>query len=72
MSNIHKLKPPPQRDGVNPTTGRPWTLADPEIQAELACDIQAMIDDPKKARDFLQDVGILTSQGNLSIKYGGR
>lgn len=55
------------RPFINPTTGRPWTLADPEISAELdreACEMSR--DDAVR---FLQQIGLLTKSGNLSSRY---
>ena len=72
MSSTGKLKPLAMRDGINPKTGRRWTLADPQVKAELDSEIEAMKKDPSKALSFLREVGILTPSNKLSSKYGGR
>lgn len=71
-TTTQKAVPALARDGINPETGRPWSLADPQVQAELDQEFAAMRRDPKLAEEFLKDLGILTSGGRLSSKYGGR
>jgi hypothetical protein len=71
MSTVHKANPQLARDHINPQTGEPWRLSDPEIQAETAVEMRAMKQDPKLAKRFLQEVGILNAKGKLTKRYGG-
>lgn len=57
----------PARPRINPATGHPWTLADPEISAELDREARAMSRDD--AIRLLKQIGILTKSGNLSSRY---
>jgi len=59
--------PPTTR--INPKTGRAWTLADPEIKTQLRQESKAM--SPAKAREFLEDVGVITATGKIARRYGG-
>jgi hypothetical protein len=71
VSNEHKATTSALRDGINPKTGRPWTLADPDVKRELAAELEAMRRNPEKARQFLKDIGIHTATGRLAKRYGG-
>lgn len=70
-TTTHKAEPALVRDPINPKTGRAWTLADPEISAELDRDLQDMKRHPEKAKRLLQEVGILNKKGKLARRYGG-
>lgn len=71
VATLHKPKGGLLREGTNPKTGRPWTLADAEVKAEVDAEIAKMRKKPALAVEFLQEVGILTSKGKLSRNYGG-
>ena len=72
LATTHPAVPPQERDGINPKTGRRWSLADPQVKPELVAELKAMKENQTLAVEFLQDVGILTPSGRLSSKYGGR
>ena len=61
----------PSRGFVNPATGKPWRLSDPEIKAEIKAELQAMKGNRDQARQALQAIGILTPTGRLAKAYGG-
>ena len=58
------------RFGLNPTTGRPWTLADAQVKTEVGAELASMNSGLAVAR--LRSLGILTPTGRLPKKYGGR
>jgi hypothetical protein len=60
-----------QPGAVNPTTGRAWSLADPELQERLQRLKSQLKDNPVEARKFLASAGITTASGKLSKRYGG-
>ena len=65
-------KRPPWADTlINPRTGRPWTLADAEVSRELDAELEAMKKQPELARQFLQELGLITKTGRLTRRYGG-
>lgn len=56
---------------INPKTGRPWSLIDPEVREGLHA-LQAELRDPSRAQAFLQEAGFLTlKSGKLTKRYGG-
>lgn len=48
-------------------------LTDPAISRELDAEIKAMRADPRLARQFLLDIGVITPKtGKLTKRFGGR
>lgn len=64
-------KQPGWRGWINPRTGRPWRLTDPEIKAELDAELKKWTKTPELARQYLIKHGFLTKTGKLPKKYGG-
>jgi hypothetical protein len=62
-SGLHLAEPGTRVDRV-------MRLDDPAVHKKLAA-LKVSLADPVRAREFLQDVGTLTSSGKLSKRYGG-
>lgn len=62
-SGLHLAEPGTRFDRVT-------RLDDPAVHKKLAA-LKVNLSDPVKAREFLQNVGTLTSSGKLSKQYGG-
>lgn len=56
---------------INPRTGRVWSLADQEYSVWLDGLKAEVTADPKKAKQFLVDVGYLTIKGKVTKRYSG-
>jgi hypothetical protein len=55
---------------INPRTGRIWSLADAEVAPELE-KLTKKLTTPEKAREFLNQVGLVDKTGKLKKAYGG-
>ncbi len=61
----------PSLPAINPRTGEPWRLSDPEIAVHLEAELEEMRRDPSKARAWLLEGGFITADGQLHENYGG-
>ncbi len=52
--------------------GRVVRLSDPDVKPRLKKTVAEITSSKEKSIEFLQQIGMLTSSGKLSRKYGGR
>jgi hypothetical protein len=55
---------------MNPRTGKPWRLTDPEVAPRIAA-LQASLQDPAKALAYLVAHGYVMPDGRTPPEYGG-
>lgn len=52
--------------------GRIVRLSDPEMKPSVEALVEELTSDPQKAKAWLQELGYLTPNGNVTRRYGGR
>lgn len=52
--------------------GRIVRLSDPEMKPSVDALVEELTSDPQKAKAWLQELGYLTPNGNVTRRYGGR
>ena len=57
---------------LNPRTGQPLRLSDPEIAWTVRLEMARMEGNPKLALEYLIKHGFLTKSGRLPKRYGGK